>query len=134
MKFIKKNYMSISITFLILAIYVILFPFVSKALIFVFPSLAVCPYLAMTGKPCPLCGGTRYIAGLGNVFKDPSYLFHPFGLIILFVIFEIVFRIICIRKIKQKKPLEGIILLDLIIHMVAFASFILYEVLFLINS
>jgi len=134
MNFLKKNYMNISIVFFALAVYVVLFPIISKCLTAFIPTLALCPYLVMTGKPCPLCGGTRYIANLGRALQDPSYLCHPFGIIILFVFFEIIFRIVCFIRIKKKKPLEATILFDLVIHIIAFASFLSYEIVFLIKN
>ena len=132
MNFLKKNYMNISIVFFVLAVYVVLFPVISKFLTSIFPTLGICPYLVMTGKPCPLCGGTRYIANLGKALQDPSYLWHPFGIMIMFVGFEFFFRIFCFVSIKKKKPLDKIVFFDLIIHSIAFTSFFLYEILFII--
>jgi len=134
MNYIKKNYINISIVFLLLAIYVILFPIISKVLVSIIPSFGVCPYLAMTGKPCPLCGGTRYIANLPNVIHNPSYLFQPFGFMIMFVIFELFFRIFCIIRIKKKKSLEIIIVFDIIIHVIAVILFFFYEISFLLTN
>lgn len=132
MGFLKKNYMNISIIFLALAVYVILFPVISKVLISVFPTFAICPYLAMTGKPCPLCGGTSYLANLGQALKDPSYLLHPFGYMILFIGFELFFRIFCIIQIKRGKSLDKIIRFDVILHSIAVALFIFYEITFML--
>lgn len=134
MNFLKKNYMNISIVFFVLAVYVILFPVISKFLTAIFPTLGVCPYLVMTGKPCPLCGGTRYIANLGQALQNPKYLCHPFGIMVLFVAFELLFRIFCFIQIKRKKPLDKIVLFDLVIHILAFTSFILYEIFFLLYN
>lgn len=131
MNFWKKNYKSISIVFFGLAIYVILFPFVSKVLTTIFPTLGICPYLAMTGKPCPLCGGTRYIANLGRVWKDPTYLCHPFGIMMLFILFELVFRVVCFVWIKKQKKLDTMILFDVIVHLLVFVTFLTYEIIFL---
>lgn len=129
----KRNYMYLSITLLILAIYVISFPFVSKILEKISLELVVCPYLKMTGNPCPLCGGTRYFAGLGNVFQDIRYLFHPFGIMAIGVIFEIIFRIYVIWKIKKDRITKGVVIFDIIMHSIMIISFILYEVFFFLK-
>lgn len=130
-----KNYMYTSITLLSFAIYIVFFPLISKLLNLISPNLTKCPYLEITGKPCPLCGGTRYIAGLYNVFTDITYLFSFFGAIIVFVFFEIIFRIMVIINLnKTKKVKRGIVIFDIVIHILAFVLFLLYEIIYLINN
>ena len=87
----NKNYMYLNKTMVGLAIYVIFFPFMASIIEKINPEILVCPYLKMTGNPCPLCGGTRYFRGLGKVLTDPSYLLHPFGVmaIVILQFFEI---------------------------------------------
>ncbi len=130
-KIIKKNYIYINIAFMLLAICVILFPFFSKILEKINPLLVRCPYLMMTGKPCPLCGGTRYISGLFNVFKDIRYLFHPFGIIIIVVISELIFRIYNIVSKKHEKS-DRYIKIDIIISAFIIICFFTYEIVFII--
>lgn len=134
LKFLEKNYIYINITLLILAIYVIFFPIMSYAIEQVNPAFTKCVYLQITGKECPLCGGTRYIKALGNVFNDITYLFNFFGLIILVIIFNIIFRTSNIIKFKKQKNLKNIIIFDFIFHAILFVSYIGYEVIFLINN
>ena len=85
----------------------------------------------MTGKPCPLCGGTRYIRNLPTVFKDITYLWHPFGIIMIVIFSELIFRTynICTRK-KEKS--EKYIRNDIIIHIILFIIFILYEIIYIV--
>ena len=131
----RKNYIYICYTFLALAIYVIFFPIIAKFLNFISPNLTECVYKKITGKPCPLCGGTRYIANLNQILKTPSYLINPFGIIIMFVIFEIFFRIFCIYSIKKdKKYIKKLAVIDSIIHIVAIIVFFIYEICFLFNT
>ena len=130
---LKRNYLYVSITLLGLGIYVIFYPFISKLLESISPVITKCPYLAMTGSPCPLCGGTRYIAGLPNILHDITYLFHPFGVMILFVVFEICFRIFVIYQIKKERPLQKLLIIDIIIHSIAIVSFFTYEILFFLQ-
>lgn len=128
---IKKNYIYVNITFFVLTIYIILFPIVAIPIKSIFPQFNECTYLKMTGKPCPLCGGTRYIQHLSKAFSDITYLFHPFGLIIVFIVGEGIFRIynIVTRKIQRtQKQIE----IDILIHLFALICLISYEMIFLI--
>lgn len=131
---LEKNYMYFNITFFLLAIYVIFFPLIAKVLNWISPVLTKCPYKEMTGNPCPLCGGTRYIARLSEVFQNPSMLLHPFGFIILFVIFNLIFRIFNIFYIKRGgKQIKKIMIADAIILGIAFLLFLIYEVTFMMH-
>lgn len=131
-----KNYMYLNITMLLLSIYVIFFPIFAKLMSHISPILITCVYKKVTGKDCPLCGGTRYIANIKQVFEDPSYILCPFGYMILFVIFEFLFRIFLIIKIKRNniKNLKRIIIFDIVIHVIVFILFFIYEISFLVNN
>ncbi len=131
-----KNYMYLNITMLLLSIYVIFFPIFAKLMSHISPILTTCVYKKVTGKDCPLCGGTRYIANVKQVFEDPSYILCPFGYMILFVIFEFLFRIFLIIKIKRNniKNLKRIIIFDIVIHVIVFILFFIYEISFLVNN
>ena len=133
-KKIEKNYIYINITFLILSIYVIFFPIISETIQKIIPQFGRCPYLMLTGKNCPLCGGTRYIKNLPEVLNDITYLFNPFGIIIIAVMFEIIFRSINIIKCKntKQKSLEKTIKFDIILHSFEIIGLIVYEILFFI--
>lgn len=131
--FIQKNYIYINITVLLLTIYVVLFPILSIPIKQVFPSFGQCPYLRTTGKPCPLCGGTRYIENLPTMFQDITYLFHPFGVIMIGIFCESIFRIYNLIT-RKKEKLKRYITLDLQIHLIAWACFILYEIVFVITN
>ncbi len=132
--FIKKNYIYLSITALGLGIYIILFPVISDFLNRFSETLTQCAYLKITGKNCPLCGGTRYIRNLSNVFEDVTYLFHPFGIMVLCVIFEIIFRIYCLYKIRKKAVTNQLIKFDIMIHSIMVIAFVLYEIIFMIQN
>jgi len=125
----KKNYKAINITILCLCLYlVIFFPFISLLLERISPVLTKCPYLQMTGKPCPLCGGTRFLQNIKNVFHDIHYIFNIFGLIIFLMIMEIVFRSI---NIKKKENRDIIIKWDIIIHIILIISYLIYCIWFI---
>lgn len=130
-KFIKKNYIFVNITFLLLTLYVILFPIIEIPIKEVIPTFNECPYLKITGKPCPLCGGTRYIKNLPQAFTDITYLFHPFGVMIIFIIFEAIFRIYNLIT-RKKEATDRKIKIDLIIHIIAFICFMSYIIGFMI--
>lgn len=131
--FIKKNYIYVNITFLLLTIYIILFPIIAIPIKTIFPQFNECTYLRITGKPCPLCGGTRYIQNLPQVFTDITYLFHPFGVIIVFVFLESIFRIYHIVT-RKKERTEKQIKVDILFHLLAIICFSLYEIIFLISN
>ena len=128
--YIKKNYKAVNIVFLVLSCYVILFPIISMPMLYVFPDLAICPFLRMTGRPCPLCGGTRYIVGIPQNLTNIKYFLHPFSAMIAFIIFEFIFRIY--NLIKKKNSLK-LVKIDIIIHIIAIILFFTYEILFFIQ-
>ena len=128
---IKNNYKAINIVILCMCLYLLLlYPFISQVMEKISPTLTKCPYLELTGKPCPLCGGTRFLRNIKNVFYDIHYVFNIFGLIILVLIIETIFRIINLKT-KQKK--EIVIEFDVIIHLVLFIIYIIYAI-FYINK
>lgn len=125
----KKNYIYMNVVFLTLCIYVILFPIIIIPIKALVPAFGICPYLRITGNFCPLCGGTRYIAGLFQAFRTPSYLISPFGAIVVFILIEVIFRIcILLKKSYSKK----IMFFDFIYHLVIGILFIGYEILFFV--
>lgn len=128
---IKKNYRIINIVFLVLAIYIALFPFTAKVLEKISPTLTKCPYLSITGKPCPLCGGTRYFANIKNVLQNYKYLFNFFGIVVILLILEIVYRIFNLLK---KEYSDMMIKIDIIIHILLFICYTIYEIWYIINT
>ena len=132
MKKLKENYMYINIVFLILCIYIIFFPFFAQLLENIFPALLQCPYKEITGKPCPLCGGTRYIANIGTIFHDITYLFNFFGIFMICVFIEIISRIYIIIRIKRKKNIDTILKIDIIWHILLIVAFASYEIIYIV--
>ena len=126
---IKKNYKTINIIILSLCIYIFCLPITSQLIEKVFPRLTQCPFLLITGKPCPLCGGTRYIQNLPNVFKDITYIFNFFGVCIIIFLIEIIFRIINLFKNNFS---DKYINIDLLIHIILIIGFILYEIIYIV--
>ena len=131
LNFIKKNYIYFNIIFLLLVIYIILFPIIEIPIKQVFPQFNECYYLKITGKPCPLCGGTRYIKNLPNLFTDITYLFHPFGVIMIIVFIEGIYRIYNIITRKKEKSTRWI-KIDILIHLLLVVCFAIYEIAFFI--
>ncbi len=131
--FIKKNYIYVNITFILISIYIILFPIIQIPIKTIFPRFNECTYLRTTGKPCPLCGGTRYIQNLPKVFDDITYLFSPFGIIMICIFLEIIYRIYNLTKRKKEKT-EKYIKIDITIHLIELIALALYEIIFLING
>ncbi len=129
--FIKKNYIYVNETALFLCIYVILFPIIAIPIKAILPQFNECTYLRITGKPCPLCGGTRYIQNLYKVRENITYLFHPFGVILVFLFLESIYRIYQILTRKKEKT-EKQIKVDFFVHILVFLCFSLYEIVYLI--
>ena len=128
LKEIKKNYKIINIVILCICILILLLPIVLQILEQISPVFVKCPYLQLTGKPCPLCGGTRFIKNIGNAIDDLSYFLNFFGIIIIIVILEIIFRNINIIKKKYK---ESVIKIDIILHIIIFIIYISYDIWFI---
>lgn len=125
---VEKEYKKVNITILGVCIYFLCFPIISKILEKISPTLTRCPYLSMTGKPCPLCGGTRFLRNIGNVFNDISYIFNFFGILVLVLILEMFFRTINIFKKRYNKKL---IIIDIIVHIILFILYTAYEIWFI---
>ena len=132
-KFIKKNYIYVNITFILISIYIILFPIIQIPIKAIFPRFNECTYLRTTGKPCPLCGGTRYIQNLPKVFDDITYLFNPFGVIMICIFLEIIYRTYNLMTRKKEKT-EKYIKIDLTIHFIALIALALYEIVVLLSN
>lgn len=129
--FIKKNYIYINVTFLLLVIYIILFPIIETPIKQIIPNFNECIYLKSTGKPCPLCGGTRYIKNLPNAFTDITYLFHPFGAMAIVIFLEGIFRTYNIIN-RKKQRSDKWIKIDLFIHIIIVICFFSYIIGFMI--
>lgn len=129
LKDIKSNYKTINITILCICIFILLLPEVLSILEKISPVLTKCPYLALTGKPCPLCGGTRFIKNIKNSFNNLSYFLNFFGIIIIIIIFEILFRIINILK---KEYSNKLIKIDIFFHILIFIAYTIYEIWFIL--
>ena len=67
---IRKNYRVINIVVFFLCVYIIVFFNLSDNIGKIAPTLTKCPYFALTGKICPLCGGTRYFFNLKSALID----------------------------------------------------------------
>ena len=128
----KRNYIYLSITMLMLSLYIVFFSFFAKILNSISPNLTKCVYRSITGKPCPLCGGTRFIAGIKENLTNISYFNSFLGYMIIFIFFEIIFRIFCIIYTSISKDIKKLIVFDIVIHLLCFILFITYEVLFII--
>lgn len=132
-EFIKKNYIYVNITFILISIYIILFPIIQIPIKKIFPNFNECTYLRTTGKPCPLCGGTRYIQNLPKVFDDITYLFNPFGLIMICIFLEIIYRTYNLITRKKEKT-ETYIKVDITVHLIELIALAFYEIIFLLNN
>lgn len=128
----QKNYISLSIVFLLLGVYVIFFPFISNFIAKWIPNFGKCPYLSITGHPCPLCGGTRYIANLPTTFHNPAYLLNPFGIICIGILLEIFFRIFAIFYTLNHTNIKKLIISDFLLHVFYLLCFGFYEICFLL--
>ncbi len=127
---IKKNYRVINIVVFFLCVYIIAFFNLSDNVGKIAPTLTKCPYLALTGKLCPLCGGTRYFLNLKSALNDITYLFNFFGIVFVFFIFEIFFR--AINSLKHKYS-NIMIKLDIVIHIIVFILYTIYEIVFIMK-
>lgn len=131
-KEIKKNYKIINIIIFVFCIYVFCFPLVSNILEMISPRLTLCPFLVITGKPCPLCGGTRFIKGLPNAIinKNISYMFNFFGIFTIIMFLESIFRTINLFRKNFSERLKNI---DIIVHCILIIALIAYETIYIIN-
>lgn len=127
-----RTYKIVNIVIVCLVIYIYFFPQISIVLEKVMPNSTKCVYLTITGKPCPLCGGTRYIKNIKNCFYDITYLYNFFGVIVIGAFGEFIFRIINLYKIKKEKISINLIKYDICIHAFFIFLFFLYEIIYII--
>ena len=128
---IKKNYKIINLVLLCVCIFILILPEVLSILEKISPALVRCPYLELTDKPCPLCGGTRFIKNIKNSLNDISYFLNFFGIIIITVFLEIIFRIINILK---KDYSNKLIKVDMFLHILIFIEYLTYEICFILYN
>lgn len=50
-------------------------------------SLPACPFYALTGHPCPFCGGTRSYAAMWRGDIAAAFRYHPLGPLLFFATF-----------------------------------------------
>lgn len=131
-KGIKNNYRILNIIMFGFCIFIFAFPLISKIMESISPVLTLCPFLFRTGKPCPMCGGTRFIKGLPNAIinNNIKYLFNFFGVFVIVILIEFIFRIINLFK---KNYSNKLIYIDIAIHLILLLSLIIYEVSYMIN-
>ena len=69
-------------------------PFWTNLLNYLIPGITFCPYLAMTGRPCPFCGMTRYMNDIWTNGIHAEAAANPIFLILSsFLVVQIIFRI-----------------------------------------
>ncbi len=129
---IKKNYMTLNILVLGMITYIAFYPLISSLIQKVIPQFGKCTYLATTGKPCPLCGGTRYFANIFEAFQHIDYLWHPFGFMAIILFLEFIFRIKNIIDLKREKDCTRTIKIDTVTSTLIVIAFFTYEILFFI--
>lgn len=112
-----------------MSIYFIFYPIFSKIIEKVIPGLTYCPFLAMTGKPCPFCGGTRFVEGIPKHINDINYFLCFFGFLIIVIVIELIFRVINLFK-KEFK--DKYINLDIIFHIILISIIVIYEIVYII--
>lgn len=132
--FKKKNYIFLSVTMLCLSIYIVFFPLFARIMYRISPILTTCVYQNVTGRPCPLCGGTRFISGIKDNLFNLSYYNCPFGYMIMFVIFEIIFRNFLFIYLRTSNKIKGIVIFDVVIHSLCFLLFIAYEIIYILSN
>ena len=69
------------------------------------------------------------------MFHNPSILFQPFGYIMMFVIFNLIFRTLCIMYIKKGgNNIKKIMIIDFTILSIVILLFFVYEIIFILNQ
>lgn len=133
-KILKRNYKIISLIILAFCIYFFILPFLAPLMEKIAPNLWTCPFLNVTGKPCPICGITRDI---GNIYKlDMNYVGLISLVLFMLVILETAARVIIITFISslRKKSLINIIRIDVVYHTLLVIMASVYVIMFLVNN
>ena len=127
-----KIYKVISIVILGLCIYGFLLPLISPLMEKMLPHIWTCPFLRITGRPCPFCGITSGVSSLYRMnFNSASIL----SMIVFFLaLVETAFRIMVIMTVSglKQKTVSGLIIVDLVYHTLLVGLTAFYVIMFLV--
>jgi len=126
----NKIYTNINKVMVGIFIYFMSLPIISPIMSRLFPSFWVCPYLEITGKPCPFCGITR---DFDSLFHLQFQFINPLSIFMFcFVIFELIFRIVLLLKVKKYQ--KKLALFDILIHTLILGCIAIYVIVWLVHS
>ena len=138
----EKNYLTIHIVFIAMALYLINLPFFSNLITSYTPIKTICVYKKLTNKNCPYCGITTQISDFKNNKEVPSnenslkenslkeIIIDNRGRILYYFAWtEISIRILLIlfKKYKSKK----IFYADMLIHGILLSCFFMINMYFI---
>ncbi|MHC4394880.1 MAG: DUF2752 domain-containing protein [Planctomycetota bacterium] len=124
----RLTYRIINWVVLGLMLYLVALPFLSPLLEKCFPSVwGVCPYLKLSGKPCPLCGGTRAVGALlcGNFHRAVSL--NPLSILAVpLILSEAIFRALLLCSHISPRSCPLLVRTDILTHVLLTGIFICY--------
>lgn len=133
---VKKTaviYRTISIVILAVCIYFFLLPVISPLMEKLIPNIWTCPFLKLTGTPCPFCGITR---GLENIYSFSMGNASTITLLAaLMVVTETAFRIMIVTFMRSMrgKTMENLIVTDVICHLLLVISVTIYVTMYMLK-
>lgn len=133
----EKNYLTIHIVFIAMALYLINLPFFSNLITSYTPIKTICVYKKLTNKNCPYCGITTQINDIKNNKEVPlnenslkEIIIDNRGRILYYFAWtEISIRILTIlfKKYKSKKVFYA----DMLIHGILLSCFFMINIYFI---
>lgn len=139
-------YRSVNLVLLGLAAGGLVWPVLSLPLSRFVPGLWVCPYLALFGRPCPLCGLTRGIAAVMRGDIESASACNPLTVwIFVFLVVELAFRSVVLilyggprvhrilRTVRLRRDLPQVVMrLDFLAHATLIGCYLCYAAAFLV--
>ena len=126
-------YRTVSIVILAVCIYFFLLPVISPLMERLLPKIWTCPFLRITGNPCPFCGITR---GMGSIYSlDIGSASTTALMAALIAVSETAFRILIVTFAGSMKgrTIENIIMIDIICHLLLVISVTIYVIIYMLK-
>ncbi|MDX1359111.1 MAG: DUF2752 domain-containing protein [Clostridia bacterium] len=129
---VKKVYMIVSAVVLGFCIYGLLLPAVSPLLERIVPGIWTCPFLRMTGQPCPFCGITHGLTDLYRLNISGASIVTM--IIFLLVLVESAYRIMILLTIKgiREKIVKILAAIDIAWHLILAVIIAVYAIIYLV--
>lgn len=131
----RQTYRIVNWVVLGLMLYLVSLPFSSPLFEKCFPSVwGVCVYRELTGRLCPLCGGTRAMGAVLRGDFHTAVSLNPLSIFaVFFILSEGIFRALLLYLHTAQQPSSLLVRMDILIHVLLGGVFVCYIGKFICN-